>query len=96
MFSSQVPKSTLKGHREAISTVQWVDNDELMSASWDHTIKLWDAEYGGTKAEIITQKSVFGADHSEVNRLIVACGADRHVRLYDPRTSGELITMEPD
>lgn len=85
----QIPKSTIKGHREAVSSVQWVNNDEILSASWDHTMKLWDAEYGGTKTEIIANKSIFSAHYSELNKLVVACGADRHVRLYDPRSNGK-------
>lgn len=87
----QVPKSTLKGHREAISSVQWTKSDEVMSSSWDHTLKIWDAEYGGTRAEVVANKSIFNAHYSMLNNLVVTCGADRHIRLYDARSNRELL-----
>lgn len=59
-----------------------------MSASWDHTIKLWDAEYGGIKTEIVGNKSIFNAHYSHLNHLIITCSADRHIRLYDSKSSG--------
>ncbi|XKL66223.1 hypothetical protein PGB90_009643 [Kerria lacca] len=84
---TQVPKSTLQGHKEAISTVQWTEDNDIMSASWDHTIKLWDAEYGGIKTEIVGNKSIFNAHYSHLNHLIITCSADRHIRLYDSKSS---------
>jgi len=30
---------TLPGHKEAISGVIWTENNEVISSSWDHTIK---------------------------------------------------------
>lgn len=44
--------STLKGHKEAVSAVQWVDYNTILSSSWDHLLKLWDCELGGIKQEI--------------------------------------------
>lgn len=41
---TKVPTNTLKGHKEAISSVQWINNSELSTASMDHTIKFWDVE----------------------------------------------------
>lgn len=41
---TKVPTNTLKGHKEAISSVQWVNNSEVCTASMDHTIKFWDVE----------------------------------------------------
>lgn len=72
--------------------MQWIADDEILSASWDHTLKIWDAEYGGIKHEVTANKSIFNAHYSEKNRQVVACGADRHVRLYDPRSNGECCT----
>lgn len=41
---TKLPTNTLKGHKEAISSVEWINNAELCTASMDHTIKFWDAE----------------------------------------------------
>lgn len=62
-----------------------------MSSSWDHTLKIWDAEYGGTRAEVVANKSIFNAHYSMLNNLVVTCGADRHIRLYDVRSNRKLL-----
>lgn len=41
---TKIPTNTLKGHKEAITSVEWVNNSELCTVSMDHTIKFWDAE----------------------------------------------------
>nr|CAD7570868.1 unnamed protein product [Timema californicum] len=86
------PVMTLSGHKEAVSAVVWSDIGELCTASWDHTIRLWDAEQGGIKTEIVGNKSFFDADWSPISRTLITASADRHVRLYDPRSKeGSLV-----
>ncbi|XP_026463246.1 ribosome biogenesis protein WDR12 homolog [Ctenocephalides felis] len=88
----RTPQMTLQGHKEAILSAQWIDTNTIATASWDHTIKLWDAELGGIKSEIVGNKAFFDLDHSTVNNMIITCSADRHVRLYDPRSNeGSLV-----
>ncbi|CAG5087248.1 Similar to AAEL005041: Ribosome biogenesis protein WDR12 homolog (Aedes aegypti) [Cotesia congregata] len=84
---TRTPKRTMKGHKEAVSGVVWSDKSELITCSWDHTLKIWDSELGGIKHEIPGNKSFFDLDYSPLSRVVITASADRHIRLYDPRTS---------
>lgn len=81
---------TLQGHRESISAVQWMDASTLLTGSWDHTLKVWDLSLEGIKTEISTNKSIFDASYSNLNRLIVTASADKNLRLYDARTNRKM------
>lgn len=84
----QVPKRTMKGHKEAISGIVWSDKTEVITSSWDHTMKIWDTELGGIKHELAGNKSFFDIDYSPLCRAVLAASSDRHIRLYDPRSKG--------
>jgi len=89
---TRTPLSTLGGHKEAVAGVAWLGEGELASASWDHTIKVWDTEMGGLKTELVGSKAFFSVAYSPVTRTILATGADRSIRLYDPRSNeGSLV-----
>ena len=45
---------TLSGHKEGISAAQWVSTNEVYTASWDHTIKMWDIEQATEKSCIVS------------------------------------------
>ena len=40
------PLVTLAGHRKAVSYVRWMGADQIVSASTDNTLKLWDVKRG--------------------------------------------------
>lgn len=88
----RTPQMTLRGHREAISGLCWRSSTEIVTSSWDHTLRLWDVQGGGLSGEIHGNKSFFDVHSSPVTGLLITASADRHVRLYDPRsTEGMLI-----
>lgn len=89
----RTPILTLEGHREAISSVEWIDNSTIASSSWDHTIKIWDLQMKAIKSEIPGNKSFFDISFSRVNGMILAASADKNIRMFDPRSQRELSIL---
>lgn len=82
----RTPIVTLQGHREAISGVEWINEDSILTSSWDHTLKIWDLNLGGIKSEMSGNKSFFDMSYSKINGMIITASADKNLRLYDPRS----------
>ena len=67
----QVPLITLSGHQEGISSLLWLSSTEICTASWDHTIKIWDVEQGMEKSSLVN-KCCFTLLHN-VRMCIFVC-----------------------
>ena len=49
---------TLEGHKEAVSSLVWLGDRELVSASWDHTMIVWDMEHVTQKATLVSYELI--------------------------------------
>lgn len=79
----------MAGHSETVGGVAWTDVSEIASASWDHTIRIWDTDIGGIKTQIAGNCAFFCISWSPLNKTLITGCADNYIRLYDPRSSGK-------
>lgn len=89
---TRTPLLTLAGHKECISGVAWLDSaTDVVSASWDHTLRVWDAETSSLKTELVGNKAFFGVTYSPERRMLLTAACERTVRMYDPRSTDGLL-----
>lgn len=95
----KVPLISLLGHTEQISGVVWMSEKsttgnsatapELVTASLDNTLRIWDIEMSEVKRKVAGSKGFLAVDYSPVSNLLVTGSADRHVRIWDVRTNDD-------
>jgi ribosome biogenesis protein len=84
------PVLELDGHTQAVSSAAWGAGDSLVTGSWDHSLRRWDAEAGRPTATLHTGGAVFcvavppGPSGAS---LAAFGGAGGGVRLWDERVS---------
>ena len=64
---------------------------EVATASWDHTLRIWDAETSSLKTELVGNKAFFGIAYSPVKKMLLTAASERTIRLYDPRSTDGLL-----
>jgi len=82
-----VPVQSLTGHNHFISDLALTnDNNYLLSASWDKTMRLWDLRNGKTTQRFTEDghtKEVLSCAISSDGRYILSSGADRDIKLWN-------------
>ena len=86
---------TLTGHTDMVYDCHFSpDGSFIVSASHDHTLKVWDAKTG---QELLTLKghkgSVSGCDVSPDGSFIVSASYDGTLKVWDAKDGGEILTI---
>ncbi|XP_021724368.1 ribosome biogenesis protein WDR12 homolog [Chenopodium quinoa] len=86
--------TTLVGHTNCVSSVLWAHDETIYSASWDHSIRIWDVETGNATWSMFSGKVLNCIDvGGESSGLVSAGGSDGTLRIWDPRRRGTLAPV---
>jgi hypothetical protein len=95
-YPSILAVDELQGHQNAVNGVAFLpDSKQLVSASWDKTIKLWDTQ---TRKELQTlsghENQVCCIAVSRDGNIIASGSTDTSIRLWDARSGAAMRTLE--
>jgi ribosome biogenesis protein YTM1 len=81
------PVGSLDAHTQAVSNLKWVTKDQLVSCSWDHSIKIWDVEMETVIDSFTHNKVIYCVDMAPRGHQDVVAfgGIEKSVRLWDRR-----------
>ncbi|KFD71442.1 hypothetical protein M514_10582 [Trichuris suis] len=86
------PIVTLAGHRSRITGTCWMNEDHVITSSWDHTICVWDTILLDRVSSLSCSCSLTAVSYSPLNQLLISGSTDDHVRLWDPRShEGKMV-----
>jgi len=82
----------LKGHAEIISSIAYSpDGKLLLSASWDNTVRIWDANNGDLLKILNHNFFVWSADFSPDGKYIVSASDD--IYIWDTKSGNKIQTF---
>ncbi|VDK46487.1 unnamed protein product [Cylicostephanus goldi] len=79
---------TLGGHKDVVVGLKWCtwNANQVVSASWDHSIGLWDLQLAGEVSRIRGTKAFTSIDVNKKSGLVISSNTDAVPRLYDLRS----------
>ncbi|ETO23637.1 hypothetical protein RFI_13543, partial [Reticulomyxa filosa] len=79
--------STLRGHREMITCLHWVNPYALYSASWDQSIRLWDTVKEIDVYTWQTSSAVTSLQYWTSQNVLISAHSNQKICIWDPRTN---------
>merc|ERR1711990_812587 len=77
----------MEGHSESVMTLTKMSSHELVSGGMDNTIRVWDLNKMQEENVLQGVKANFCVDYSSKRKLLATGSSDRHIRLWDARTT---------
>ena len=84
---------SLGGHTKFVSCVTGLANGQVVSRSWDKTLRIWDAEHGTCVNMLEGHNGAVNCVTNLSNRRIASCVADKSIRVWDTEASTYLMTI---
>ena len=84
----------LQQHSQCVAALCWPSRSTLLSASWDHSLKVWDVETGSVVETLHHNKALHAiSTHSTQASVVALGGAEHTLRLWDRRSRGAAVPM---
>jgi len=85
-YSQVEARATFQGHTQVVGALDWAERDTIYSASWDHSLRIWDVETAVNTQTLTCSKALHCLSvGGEGKALLAAGGADNSLRVWDPR-----------
>jgi len=74
------------GHKQVVSAVAWTSNDDIVTGSWDFSIRFWDVESGINTDTKNSNKPIQSISYATQTQMVLTSHSDQTIRLWDKRS----------